>query len=51
MVVAFVEAVDNEAFILADVMGIGQEEAVGVLQHKMEHEILRLKWVWVPEKK
>ena len=54
MVAAFVEAVDNEAFVLADIadiMGIGQEEATAILQHVMEHDILRLKCVWVPEKK
>ena len=54
MVVAFVEAVDNEAFVLADiadVMGIGQEEATAILQHVTEHDILRLKCVWVVEKK
>jgi hypothetical protein len=36
---AFVEAVDNEAFVLADiadVIGIRQEEGVGVLQYVME---------------
>jgi hypothetical protein len=54
IVSAFVEAVDNEAFVLADiadVMGIGEEEAIAILHHVMEHDILRLKCVWVPEKK
>jgi hypothetical protein len=54
MVAAFVEAVDNEAFVLADIadiLGIGQEEAIAILDHVMEHDILRLKCVWVPEKK
>jgi hypothetical protein len=53
-VTAFIEAVDNEAFILADIadiMGIRQEEAIAILHHVMEHDILRLKCVWVPEKK
>ena len=54
MIAAFVEAVDNEAFVLADIadlMGIGQEETVAILHHVMEHDILRLKCVWVQEKK
>ncbi|TKC08986.1 hypothetical protein [Pedobacter frigoris] len=53
IVAAFVEAVDNEAFILADVadvMGIEQEEATAILLHVMEHDILRLKCVWVVER-
>ena len=54
MVAAFVEAVDNEAFVLADIadiMGIGHEEAVAILHHVMEYDILRLKCVWVVQKK
>lgn len=30
---------DNEAFVLADVMGIGQEEGVGVLHHVMKLDL------------
>jgi hypothetical protein len=30
LIAVFIEAVDNEALILADIMSIRQEEAVGV---------------------
>ena len=53
MFAVFVEAVDSEASVIADItdfISIGQEEAMTFLHHVMETAILRLKCVWVVEK-